>query len=98
VYVHVNTKGETMKTERITLLGSTEFKAFLSAEAEKAGMSVSELVRQRCEQKPGEDELLLASLSKELHRAVKEAKDSLAEGMAAVKEALDEAGKQRPTK
>ena len=51
-----------MKTERITVLGSTEFKAFLSSEAEKAGLSVSELVRQRCEQKPGEDELLLASL------------------------------------
>jgi hypothetical protein len=98
VHVRVNDKGEIMKTERITVLGSTEFKAFLATEADKAGVSVSELIRQRCEQKPGEDELLLSSLSKELHRAIQEAKDSLADGMAAVKEALEEAGKQRQAK
>ena len=35
------------KTERITILGSAEFKTFLANEAEAANISVSELVR-RC--------------------------------------------------
>ncbi len=80
-----------MKTERITVLGSTEFKAFLAAEALNEGLSVSELVRQRCERKPSDDEVLLLALAEELQNAVKSAKASLAEGMAAVNEALEEA-------
>lgn len=36
------------KNERITILGTADFKAFLVAEAEREGVSVSELVRRRC--------------------------------------------------
>ncbi len=37
------------KSERITIRGSPSFKAFLVKEAKKAKLSVSELVRRRCE-------------------------------------------------
>ena len=36
------------KTERITILGTPDFKAFLAREAKKEGVSLSQLVRQRC--------------------------------------------------
>ncbi|MCK9175834.1 MAG: hypothetical protein M0O96_11220 [Desulforhopalus sp.] len=35
-------------TERITILAAPDFKAFLMEEAEQEGVSMSELVRQRC--------------------------------------------------
>ncbi|MBM9518377.1 hypothetical protein JWG39_00935 [Desulforhopalus vacuolatus] len=35
-------------TERITILAPPDFKAFLMEEAEQEGVSMSELVRQRC--------------------------------------------------
>lgn len=38
-----------MKTERVTLLVSPEFKRFLQEEAEREGVSLGELVRRRCE-------------------------------------------------
>jgi GAF domain-containing protein len=78
------------KTERITILGSPEFKAFLALEAEKSGVSVSELVRTRCEQTPlqGEDAATLEALAGELARAVAEARASLELGLASVQEAL----------
>lgn len=79
-----------MKTERITVLGSPEFKTFLAAEAKKEGISVSELVRRRCEQTPSEDEEALARMAEELHRAVTQAKASLEEGLTAVSKALGE--------
>lgn len=80
-----------MKTERITILGSPEFKAFLASEALAEGVSVSELIRQRCERKPSEDEELLLALAAELQQAVKSAKVSLADGIAAVNDTLKEA-------
>lgn len=78
------------KSERITILGTPEFKAFLTLEAEKSGVSVSELVRTRCEHAPtvGEDVEALEALAKELTRAVAEARNALEEGLASVKEAL----------
>ena len=84
-----------MKTERITVLGSTEFKSFLALEASREEISISELVRRRCEQKPGEDEELLAVLASELQRAVKSAKASLIEGITAVNAALEEVQRLR---
>lgn len=77
-----------MKSERITVLGSPQFKTFLTLEAAKEGISVSELVRRRCEQAPSEDERMLVALSAELLKAVAVAKDSLAEGLQAVQEVL----------
>jgi hypothetical protein len=78
-----------MKTERITVLGSTEFKAFLSTEAKREQISVSELVRQRCEHKPTDDELLLSALSQELRAGVKEANKALDKGLAAAHRMLE---------
>ena len=66
-----------MKTERVTLLTSPEFKAFLGAEALREGVSVGELVRRRCEGRPSADEAALTGLTAELRTAVREAKKSL---------------------
>ena len=70
-----------MKTARLTLLTTPEFKAFLSAEAARSGVSVAELVRTRCEQKPTADEDALAELTGELRKAVRDAHASLEGGL-----------------
>ena len=80
-----------VKTERITILGSPDFKAFLSKEAKKEGVSLSQLVRQRCENKPSsQDEELLAALVKELGTATARAKLSLEKGLADAEKVLSE--------
>ena len=73
----------TVKTERITILGSREFKAFLNDEATRERISVSELVRRRCEQRPpnAEDEKLFKELVSELIGSVAEAKHNLDRGI-----------------
>lgn len=71
-----------MKTERVTLLTSPEFKAFLAAEARREKVSVAELVRSRCEGRPSEDEAVLIALTAELRAAVSQAKQALREGLA----------------
>ena len=70
-----------MKTERVTLLTSPEFKAFLSSEALREGISVAELVRKRCESRPTDEEAFLAELTVELRKAVADAKKSLKNGL-----------------
>ena len=70
-----------MKTERITLLTSPDFKAFLSAEAAREGVSVAELVRTRCARGPTDEEAILAELTAELNKAVIAAKESLRSGL-----------------
>jgi len=70
-----------MKTERVTLLTSPDFKTFLSAEAQREGISVAELVRTRCERRPTEEEAVLAALTHELNKAVSEAKRALKDGL-----------------
>lgn len=79
-----------MKTERVTLLTSTDFKAFLNAEAQREGVSVAELVRTRCERRPTDEEAVLAGLTSELHKAVSEAKKSLKEGLDEAQAVLSE--------
>lgn len=81
-----------VKTERITILGTPEFKQFLTREAKKEGVSVSQLVRQRCEKKPAknEDEELLAALVKEVSAATAKAKKSLEKGLNDAEEILNE--------
>lgn len=81
-----------VKTERITILGTPEFKKFLTREAKKEGVSVSQLVRQRCEKKPpnNEDEELLAALVKEVSAATAKAKKSLEKGLNDAEEILNE--------
>ncbi|MGI9284444.1 MAG: hypothetical protein ACR2P1_03595 [Pseudomonadales bacterium] len=74
-----------VKSERITILGSPEFKAFLAAEAAKEGVSVSELVRTRCERPAATngatEDVLLAELTKELRAATQRAGKALDRGM-----------------
>ena len=71
-----------VKTERITILGTPDFKAFLTREAKKEGVSVSQLVRQRCENSPAsQDEELLLQMVVEVREATKRAKQSLDRGI-----------------
>ncbi|MBI4792635.1 MAG: hypothetical protein HY789_07915 [Deltaproteobacteria bacterium] len=80
------------KTERITILGTPDFKKFLTREAKKEGVSLSELVRQRCEKKPAsnKEEELLAALVEEVMAAVARAKISLGKGLDDAEKVLSE--------
>lgn len=73
----------TVKTARITILGTPDFKDFLQQEAKKEKISLSELVRQRCQKKPDsqKDEELLRILLREVTAATSMAKSSLEKGM-----------------
>ena len=79
-----------MKTERVTFLASPDFKTFLAKEAERTGVSVAELIRQRCEGGLTEDEQTLSQLSAQLRASVKDAQASLRDGLAAADSALAE--------
>jgi len=71
-----------VKTERITILSTPDFKAYLSREAKKEGVSVSQLVRKRCENAtPTHDEELLWQLVAEVRSSTKKAKKSLDRGI-----------------
>jgi len=71
-----------VKTERITVLGTPEFKAFLVSEAKRQGISISEFVRRRCLGQPAnEEEELLFKLVEEVRVATKRAKASLERGI-----------------
>lgn len=79
-----------MKTERVTLLTTPEFKAFLVKRASQEGVSVAELIRRRFDDGSGGDDAALAELTAELRRAVAGAKRSLAEGLAETRSVLAE--------
>jgi len=71
-----------VKTERITILSTPAFKAYLSREAKKEGVSVSQLVRQRCENSTAnQDEELLLQMVAEVRNATKKANKSLDRGI-----------------
>lgn len=84
-----------MKTERVTLLTSPDFKAFLNAEAHREGVSVAELVRTRCERRPSDEEVMLAELTRELQRSMDVAKRSLKSGLDQAQAVLKELSSQR---
>ena len=88
----------TIKSERVTLLTTKEFKRFLGDEARREGVSVAELVRVRCERKPSQDELLLSELSTRLREAAKEAKIALKEGIEEANTVLAELRSKRKQK
>ena len=71
----------TAQTARITILSTPDFKMWLSKEAEQEGISLSELVRQRCLAKPNKDEALLSAMITEVRQATRKAKKSLAKGL-----------------
>jgi len=80
-----------VKTERITILGSLEFKTFLKAEAEKRGVSISEFVRSRCQAQPlTEEELILEELVKTATKATKRASKALDKGLMDAEKILTE--------
>ena len=80
-----------VQSERITILGTPDFKAFLVKESKKEGISMSELVRQRCTQKPANtDETLLSALIGEVNTATQKAKKSLEKGLDDVEKVLAE--------
>lgn len=90
-HVHIDNAGDlSMKSERVTLLTTPQFKAFLGVEAAREGVSVAELVRSRCEQRPDAEEALLASLAADLRQAVREAHASLKGGLAEADSVLAE--------
>lgn len=84
-----------MKTERVTLLTSPDFKAFLSAEAVREGVSVAELVRTRCERRPTDEEAALVALTGELNKAVAEARESIRGGLDEAQSVLAEIRAER---
>jgi hypothetical protein len=71
------------KSTRITISGTTEFKAFLFREAQKEGITVSELVRQRCKgkRKAIEKDEVLAEIVEQLRVAVAKANASMNTGL-----------------
>jgi hypothetical protein len=81
----------TVQSSRITILGTPDFKEFLVKEAKKEGISMSELVRRRCTQKPeSKDEALLAVLVSEVNEATLRAKKSLERGLGDAEKVLAE--------
>jgi hypothetical protein len=83
----------TAKTERITILGTPKFKAYLIREAKREGISVSQFVRQRCENTPKtQDEEILAALIKEVREATAKASASLEKGLSDAELVLAELG------
>ena len=85
------------KTERIVLLTDPKFKRLLQDQARRAGLSVAELVRQRFERQPSQEEALLAALTAELNRRVELVSRSADRTMALADEVLAElrAGRAR---
>jgi hypothetical protein len=79
-----------MKTERVVMLTTPEFKARLSLTAKNQGISVGELVRSRFDKTLSEEEQQLMVLTAKLRDAVKSAKQALREGLAEVNQTLTE--------
>ena len=85
-----------VKTERITILGTPKFKAFLNAEASSEGISVSQLVRNRCENKASnDDEAILLELVSEVNTSANKAKRSLKKGIKDAESILAELRKKK---
>jgi hypothetical protein len=81
------------QSERITILGSTEFKTYLASEAANEGISMSELVRRRClkqKRKSSTNEIALAILAGQIRTATAKANLSLEKGLNDAKRILAE--------
>ncbi|ORU94849.1 MAG: hypothetical protein A6F70_10085 [Cycloclasticus sp. symbiont of Bathymodiolus heckerae] len=80
-----------VKSERITLLGTPDFKAFLASEAKSEGVSISELVRSRCQAvPPTDDEVALRELIVLAKEATTRATKSLDKGISDAESVLAE--------
>ena len=78
------------QTARITFLSTPDFKGWLEDEAGKEGISISELIRKRCTNKPDEEEALLLAMVADVKEATRKAKVSLNKGLKDVEDALAE--------
>lgn len=67
-------------TERIAFKTTPGFKGWLSSEASKKGVSVSELIRLRCQDTPKGEEAIFSMIT-EVKKATKRASTSLEKGM-----------------
>lgn len=65
-----------MKTERLVLLTTPAFKAYVGKEAKREGVSVAELVRRRVQPAANEEEAVLIELTAQLRTAVEQAQQS----------------------
>ena len=86
-----------VKTERVTILTTPDFKAFLSTEATREGVSVSELIRARCLNTPAndEDELMLKALVEQVNESTQKAKKALNKGLRDARQTLNALKKAR---
>jgi hypothetical protein len=84
-----------MKTARLQVLTTPAFRDWLRKEARNAGVSVAELVRTRCENKPTGEELAVAKLASHLHKEVRKAQASLRSGLAEATAMLEELKSER---
>lgn len=80
------------KTERMTILVTSDFKDYLTSEAEAANVSVAELVRRRCQQPAANEdqEAVYAALLETVQQAGAAAKASLNQGIADAEAVLRE--------
>jgi hypothetical protein len=95
VYAHVQVDGDVMKTARLQVLTTPSFRDRLRREARKAGISVAELVRRRCEGASAEEEQLIAELAAQLRKEVRQAQLSLRSSLAEANAMLEELRTQR---
>jgi len=94
-----------MKTARLQVLTTPAFRDRLRREAKRAGVSVAELVRTRCESASSdggpsngasrEEEQLVAELAAQLRKGVRKAQSSLRSSLAEANAMLEELKTQR---
>lgn len=86
-----------VKTERVTILTTPDFKAFLNTEATREGVSVSELIRARCLSTPAndEDKLMLKALVEQVNESTQKAKTALNKGLRDARQTLNTLKKAR---
>jgi hypothetical protein len=79
-----------IKSERVTILTTPDFKKFLNAEADAQGVSVSELIRVRCTSIPAsdEDEAILAAMVEQVNKSTEVADKALTKGLKDINSAL----------
>lgn len=84
-----------MKTERLVLLTTPAFKAYVGKEARREGVSVAELVRRRVQPAANDDEAVLIDLTAQLRTAIEEAQQSADLALAEVESILLELRQKR---
>jgi len=87
-----------MKTARLQVLTTPAFRDWLRREARKAGVSVGELVRTRCEQRASEEEAALAELTALLRKEVAATRVAVRRNLDETRAILDELRSRRKTR